>query len=712
MIEKGIGKWINQKIDEGTRDIRKTMILTVTCRAHTLEEAEAYFATIDTTLSNIFRNLRSRIYKMSAEERMVLLSRMLRAGEECLPPARISPDDSGWKNQILPASIQSDTDYMVINNKQYVSVLVGTAFGQSLSEDKVIHSLSDVLFPTYITIDMQRVPKNVIHDRLENAHANNERVIAQERTRNYNNKQFGATTSYSLTKKKTSLEDDMDQLDENDEEGVFLGLLVLVYADSLEELTQRVDILKQKAKGSSYELEHASRVYRYRFMDQILIYAQRPDAVACAIMNIWNSKMGCWIKKGNRGIALIDESNSRKLKYVWDVASVVPKMGGHLPRLWIRKPYHTETIQNRLLKVYGLQPQTDKYDTKKPSIEHTMDYLVEYLADEYAADIPQEKYSSDNSPLSELDEEKYKMDEYRRNVRFFFRYGLNRMIKDRMGLSTGGFPDYDMSFIKDMSESDFCELSSRMTDAAQQALREVGIAVLTYDRVHGIDRDPNVDYNALKRKSAEREDKTYGTRIHQSRGLRDTEPYTEQGTTGAADEIRTYAQDMAQKELQGEVRYDADVRGTSGTLPKGTEESTGRDGQNRAADEKTGRSDRTAEDAGPAEMDTNDEQHPEQGRGNSEGYSDLHFIENEIVPESGTDEDEYVPESGTGLYFMPELPTEDEQRIKVEKYGYLNPRKADYIPHDYIRQVMLRGTGFEGVVGQNKYGVYESAYLW
>ena len=454
--------------------------------------------------------------------------------------------------------------------------------------------------------------------------------------------------------------------------------------------------IRQDVNAWNDFLEHASRVYRYRFMDQILIYAQRPDAVACATMNIWNSKMGCWIKKGNRGIALIDESNSRKLKYVWDVASVVPKMGGHLPRLWVRKPYHTETIQNRLLKVYGLQPQTDKYDTKQPSIEHTMDYLVEYLADEYAADIAQEKYSSDNSPLSELAEEKYKMEEYRRNVRVFFRYGLNRMIKERMGLSTGGFPDYDMSFIKDMPESDFCELSSRMTDAAQQALREVGIAVLTYDRGHGIDRDPSVDYNTLKRKSVEREDETYGTRIHQSRGLRDTEPYTEQGTTGTADEIRTYAQDLAQKELQGEVRYDANVRGTSGTLPKGTEESTGRDGQNRAADEKTGRGDRAAEDAGPAEMDTNDEQHPEQGGRNSEGYSDLHFIENEIVPESGTDEDEYVPESGTGLYFMPELPTEDEQRIKVEKYDYLNPRKADYIPHDYIRQVMLRGTGFEG----------------
>ena len=102
------------------------------------------------------------------------------------------------------------------------------------------------------------------------------------------------------------------------------------------------------------------------------------------------------------------------------------------------------------------------------------------------------------------------------------------------------------------------------------------------------------------------------------------------------------------------------------------------------------------ENLGGSSRYVNDEQHPEQGGKNSEGYSDLHFIENEIVPESGTGEDEYVPESGTGLYFIPELPTEDEQRIKVEKYGYLNPRKADYIPHDYIKQVILRGTGFEG----------------
>lgn len=255
VIEKGMGKWINQKIHEGTRDIKKTMLLTVTCRAHSLEEAESYFTTIDTTLQNTFRLLKSRIYKLSATERMSLLSRMLCAGKECMLPVHVSPDDSGWKNQILPMSIDSDIDYMVIDNKRYVSVLCGKQYQAGLDEDRVIHDLCDVLFPTYITIDMQKVSKNVIKDKLDNAHVNNERIISQERTRNYNNKQFGATTSYNLQKKKDNIEDDLDQLEENDEEGVYLGLLVMVYADSLEELTQRVDILRKKAQGTYYTLE-------------------------------------------------------------------------------------------------------------------------------------------------------------------------------------------------------------------------------------------------------------------------------------------------------------------------------------------------------------------------------------------------------------------------------------------------------------------------
>ena len=71
-------------------------------------------------------------------------------------------------------------------------------------------------------------------------------------------------------------------------------------------------------------LDTASRVYKYTFPQQLLIYAQRPDATACASMEIWNKKMFRWVKKGSKGIALIDTSGDRnRLRYVFDVADKV-----------------------------------------------------------------------------------------------------------------------------------------------------------------------------------------------------------------------------------------------------------------------------------------------------------------------------------------------------------------------------------------------------
>lgn len=254
VVEQGIGQWINQKIAEGTRDISRILLLTVTCRAAGFAEAAGYFMTLDTVLSNIFRNLRSRLYALGGMERLLLLQRMLRAGLPQIPVEQIT-EDGAWKNQILPEDIEQDTDYLIINGKKYACVLFGHDYGQTLNEEKMIHALSDVPFPTYVTVDMQRVPKKLVKDKLLTTHMNNERLISQERSRNFNNKQFGAGTSYSLGKKKEELEEAMDQVDENDEEGLFLGLLVYVWADSLEELTERTDMLQEKAKGCNYTLE-------------------------------------------------------------------------------------------------------------------------------------------------------------------------------------------------------------------------------------------------------------------------------------------------------------------------------------------------------------------------------------------------------------------------------------------------------------------------
>lgn len=441
-------------------------------------------------------------------------------------------------------------------------------------------------------------------------------------------------------------------------------------------------------------LRHASLIYRYRFLDQILIYAQKPDAVACATMNIWNKRMGCWIKKGNKGIALLDEENSRKLRYVWDVSSVVPKEGGHLPHLWIRHGYHDEAIRNRIIKVYG-----EHFNHQ--NITQDMNAVIEYIADEYAAEITDEKYPSyENTPIMSLDEEENARLKYLSDVKAFFRYGISRMAGERMKLSGIASGSYDMSFIKGMSEHDFYILSDRMTDAAGQLMRQVGIAVLTYDKIYGIDNNPNQDYNALKRESVEdihisskeMEGNNYGVRVHAGRGLPDTESDTEQRATGGADEVRTDAQKIPEGEIPWGVHSNAFDGRAAGEMPRRSEESAGRDGQTRATDDEAGRSDRGTQEAESDEVGRNGQQHQEPGRGDSESYNHRDTLESDDVPESGT----------MKLYFLPDIPDEDEQKkvIYKDKHDYLNPRKADTVPNEYKRQVLLRGTGFAGGINR------------
>ena len=253
VIETGIGQWINQKIDEGTRDIKRVMYLTVTCRAQSEEEAVAYFATLDTSLQGIFTALRSKLYRLSAEERFAVLQKILRVGEVGIIPTKISPNHDGWKNQIMPASIISGEDCLQINNR-YVSVLFAQDFDSSLDDEKIIHSLTDKLFPIYITLDIEPIDRNVLRDKLVASHTNNETAISNENDQNVRFNQFGKGPSYSLGKKKKELEFLMHQVDDADEEAMFLSLLVVVHAETMEELIYRVETLQQVADSNGYRL--------------------------------------------------------------------------------------------------------------------------------------------------------------------------------------------------------------------------------------------------------------------------------------------------------------------------------------------------------------------------------------------------------------------------------------------------------------------------
>jgi len=125
------------------------------------------------------------------------------------------------------------------------------------------------------------------------------------------------------------------------------------YISMLAEDTAR-EIVKNQEAWMHY-LNTTARLYKYPFQEQMLIYAQRPDATACASIEIWNGKMNCWVNKGAKGIALIDEDAPYpRLKYVFDVADVhKARRIGRDPYLWKMGEEHENAVIERLEKTYG-----------------------------------------------------------------------------------------------------------------------------------------------------------------------------------------------------------------------------------------------------------------------------------------------------------------------------------------------------------------------
>ena len=97
-------------------------------------------------------------------------------------------------------------------------------------------------------------------------------------------------------------------------------------------------------------LDVAARLYRYSFTDTLLIHAQRPDATACAELELWNQKMSRWVNRGAKGIALLDDTGPRtKLRYVFDIADTHLVRGGRTPLLWnLNSHEHEQAILDHL----------------------------------------------------------------------------------------------------------------------------------------------------------------------------------------------------------------------------------------------------------------------------------------------------------------------------------------------------------------------------
>ena len=158
------------------------------------------------------------------------------------------------------------------------------------------------------------------------------------------------------------------------------------------------DVTRSPANWMHY-LDTASRLYRYPFHEQLLIHAQRPDATACASLELWNNKMGRWVNRGAKGIALIDDTAEYpRLKYVFDVSDTHPLERSRELYLWQLREDNQQMLIEHLQDTYGIDnTMTDLSDCLYEVARATvLDNLSDYMN--------KLAYAIDGSFLEDLDE--------------------------------------------------------------------------------------------------------------------------------------------------------------------------------------------------------------------------------------------------------------------------------------------------------------------
>lgn len=393
-------------------------------------------------------------------------------------------------------------------------------------------------------------------------------------------------------------------------------------------------------------LKSAAHVYRYSFADQVMIYAQKPEATACASMNIWNTNMGCWIQRGQKGIALIDRNDTRKLKYVWDVSSVAVRAGGHKPKLWDIKEYHNDAVISQLSDTYG-------YGEASNSINDVLRVIVDNVSDEYSKELADDIYPVDESLAAKAENMDSRHETFRIAVREFFVHSIEIMVNERMGYDVLDVTQHDLSFEKSLSELMFMQVADSMSEASCELLRQIGAVVLNYDKKQtdqSIDKVPKQEYTALKRKSIKVEGDEYGTGLHAEWGLSDTEHSTEPAVERTAGTNGETAQEVAGNKTSRKLHSVADAGHTGRYMSGGGTQSRGGDRPSYGEDDEGRERNGRTQAAGSDGVGQTSQQHQSQSRGDSSGYDSIHPVV-EIVPESGT---------------LPVFPSEEEQKEIID----------------------------------------------
>ena len=406
-------------------------------------------------------------------------------------------------------------------------------------------------------------------------------------------------------------------------------------------------------------LNTASRLYKYPFKDQLLIYAQRPDATACASIEIWNDKMHCWVNKGAKGIALIDEEGSpyTGLRYVFDISDVhKAKRIGRFPQLWEMKEEHQEAVLDRLEGIYG---DTNKEAGFTDRIREIAARIAQDCYGELASDM---EYLKEGSFLEELDELNVAV-----RVRETLADSIAYMVLKRCGMDDAELAEeIQFPYIHEFNTVEtLSHIGDSISDLSKPVLMEIGKAIGAYARNEasknlvekGLANTVDTRYNALKHESKAQDVQpttqtgNAGERgnndesdLREKRGLSDTDVTDGRAAGGDADEVRADEEELLTGTQEGNLHRTSAEREAERASSDHSGTGRAEDGTADSADGESGGRDGRTESRRSDEMGGDDEQHQTLSGGNRTEGADIQPVneeertENKELPEPGNEE--------------------------------------------------------------------------
>ena len=290
-------------------------------------------------------------------------------------------------------------------------------------------------------------------------------------------------------------------------------------------------------------LTTASRLYKYPFADQLMIYAQRPDATACAEFDIWRNRMNRYVRRGSKGIALLDESSGfPRLHYVFDVSDTGVRRNSRDPEVWQLGPDLVQPVSEMLAATYGISGERVSQQLADVAGKLVADYWDNNSGDILAI--------VDGSLLMDYDEAGVEM-QFKSAAAISVTYTL----LERCGFEPAGwFDKEDFRAIHEFSTPDAVfALGAAVSDMSREVLRQIERTVKT----------------TIRRRNNERSQHEYEqqSELHADRGLPSPEPDPEPAPE-AAGQVRQAAPDVSEGAAPSAVQLDASV-GNSASAPVG-----------------------------------------------------------------------------------------------------------------------------------------------